>query len=543
MRKQAKFHKPDNSSVHRRGAENAEETQRERKKEVSWFFSAFPQRSLRLCGELNCASQGHLRGLNKFKLAILITLSLSFMTASAAVIGFTQKRENAGRPPNFVIIYADDLGYADIGGFGAAGYKTPNLDRMAREGARLTDFYVAQAVCSASRAALLTGCYPNRVGIQGALDHRAQYGVNDDEVTIAEALKPRGYATAIYGKWHLGHHPQFLPTRHGFDEYFGLPYSNDMWPNHPSAAKGYYPDLPLIENDKVVQVMPDQTQLTTWYTERAVKFIEKNKDKPFFLYLPHSMPHVPLFVSDKFKGKTQQGLYGDVIEEIDWSVGQALDTLKRLNLDRDTLVIFTSDNGPWLSYGDHAGSVGPLREGKGTSFDGGVRVPFVARWPGRIPAGAVNRQAAMTIDLLPTIAKLAGVRLARVIDGLDIWPLLANKRGARSPHDALYFYWGRELHAVRGGKWKLHLQHPYQHLESAGGGGKPSRYVRRELELSLFDLEKDVGETTNVAGKNPEVVKKLMTFVERARADLGDALTSREGKNVREPGRLAVSGK
>jgi len=474
---------------------------------------------------------------------VFFTLFASpFLTAD---VGFTQKRENAGRPPNFVIIYADDLGYADIGSFGANGYKTPNLDRMVREGARLTDFYVAQAVCSASRAALLTGCYPNRVGIQGALDHRAQYGVNDDEVTIAEALKPRGYATAIYGKWHLGHHPQFLPTRHGFDEYLGLPYSNDMWPNHPSAAKGYYPDLPLIENDKVVQVMPDQTRLTTWYTERAVKFIEKNKDKPFFLYLPHSMPHVPLFVSDKFKGKTQQGLYGDVIEEIDWSVGQVLDTLKRLDLDRDTLVIFTSDNGPWLSYGDHAGSVGPLREGKGTSFDGGVRVPFVARWPGRIPAGAVNRQAAMTIDLLPTIAKLAGAETPkdRIIDGLDIWPLLANKRGVRSPHDALYFYWGRELHAVRSGKWKLHLPHPYQHLESVGGGGKPGRYVRRELELSLFDLEKDVGETTNVASKNPDVVKKLMTFVERARADLGDALTSREGKNVREPGRLAVVGK
>jgi Sulfatase len=323
---------------------------------------------------------------------ILVSL-LGFISPCATVIGLTQSREDARRPPNFVIIFADDLGYSDIGSFGAAGYKTPNLDRMAREGARLTDFYVAQAVCSASRAALLTGSYPNRVGIQGALNHRAEHGINDREMTIAEILKTRGYATAIFGKWHLGHHPQFLPTRHGFDEYFGLPYSNDMWPNNPSAPKGFYPDLPLIENEKVAQLAPDQTQLTTWYTEHAVKFIEKSKDKPFFLY------------------------------------------------------------------------------------------------------------------------------------------------------DALYFYWGRELHAVRSGKWKLHLPHPYQHLEQAGGDGKPGLYVSQEQELALFDLEKDVGETTNVAGKNPDVVKKLMTFVERARADLGDALVGREGKNVREPGRLAASGK
>ena len=475
---------------------------------------------------------------------VFIALLSCFITASATVIGLTQGPRRSVRPPNFVIIFADDLGYADIGSFGATGYKTPNLDRMAMEGARLTDFYVAQAVCSASRAALLTGCYSNRVGIRGALDHNAQYGINDSEMTIAQVLKPRGYATAIFGKWHLGHHPQFLPTRHGFDEYLGLPYSNDMWPNHPSAAKGYYPELPLIENEKVAQLMPDQSQLTTRYTERAVKFIEKNRNKPFFLYMPHSMPHVPLFVSDKFKGKTQQGLYGDVIEEIDWSVGQVLDTLKRLGLDRQTLVIFTSDNGPWLSYGPHAGSARPLREGKGTSFEGGVRVPFVARWPGRIPAGTVNRQPAMTIDLLPTIAKLAGAETpkTRIIDGLDIWRLLTETNGA-SPHNALYFYWGGELHAIRSGKWKLHLPHPYQHLDGAGSGGRPGRYVRQDIGLALFDLEKDIGETTNVADKNPDVVNRLMSYVERARADLGDSLVGREGRNVREPGRLAISGK
>src|SRR5262249_55387775 len=265
----------------------------------------------------------------------------------------------------FVIILADDLGYADLGCYGARGYQTPNLDRMAKEGMRFTDFYVAQGVCSASRTALLTGCYPNRVGILGALGPKATHGISSKEKTVAEALKARGYATAIYGKWHLGHHPKFLPTRHGFDDYFGLPYSNDMGPKHPTAK---FPALPLIAGEKTIATNPDQTKLTTWYTERAVKFIARNKAKPFFLYVPHAMPHVPLHVSDKFKGKSKRGLYGDVIMEIDWSVGQILAALKKHGLDEKTLVIFASDNGPWLSYGDHAGSAGPLREGKMTTF-------------------------------------------------------------------------------------------------------------------------------------------------------------------------------
>lgn len=467
--------------------------------------------------------------------------SLALLTLAAFGLFLWQAPANqtaAKRAPNFVIVYADDLGYADIGSFGAKGYQTPNLDRMAAEGMRLTNFYVAQAVCSASRAALLTGCYPNRVGIQGALNHTANYGIHRAEMTIGEVLKQRGYATAAFGKWHLGHHPQFLPTHNGFDEYLGLPYSNDMWPQHPTQ-KNFYPDLPLIEGDKVAKLDPDQTQLTTWYTERAVQFIEKSKDKPFFLYLAHSMPHVPLHVSNKFKGKTQRGLYGDVIAEIDWSVGQVLDTIKRLKLDNDTLVIFTSDNGPWMSYGNHAGSPGPFRESKGTSFEGGVRVPFVARWPGRIPKSAVSRLPAMTIDLLPTLAKLAEAPLPpRTIDGLDIWPLLTNKRGAKSPHDAYYFYWGKELHAIRSGKWKLHLPHPYQSLSEAANDGKAGKFVRKEIELSLFDLEKDQGETTNVAAENPAVVKQLLEFAERARVDLGDTLTKREGQNVRAAGKL-----
>jgi arylsulfatase A-like enzyme len=449
----------------------------------------------------------------------------------------------AQRPPNFVIVYADDMGYADIGPFsaktGAARPRTPNLDRMAAEGVRLTNFYVAQAVCSASRMALLTGNYPNRVGIQGALNHTATYGINADEKTIAEVLKPRGYATAIYGKWHLGHEKPFLPTRHGFDEYFGLPYSNDMWPRHPQQ-KNFYPDLPLIENDTVVKLDPDQSQLTTWYTEHAVSFIERNRDKPFFLYVAHSMPHVPLFVSSKFSGKTPDGLYGDVIAEIDWSVGRILETLRKTGMDDRTLVIFASDNGPWLSYGNNAGSAGPFREGKGTTFEGGVRVPFIARWPGQVATGVTSDVPSMTIDLLPTLAGLAGAPVSsdRIIDGRDAWPVIAGKRDAKAPHDVLSFYWGAELHAVRRGRWKLHVPHPYQALESAGNDGTPGKYVRRELELSLFDLDADVGETTNVLAQHPDVVKQLMEDVERAREDLGDALTKRVGKNVRPAGKM-----
>lgn len=471
---------------------------------------------------------------------VVLVLALWFVALSVGE-GAKAVQRSKPRLPNVVLFFIDDLGYADVGVFNqnkaAMGYSTPNIDRMASEGIHLTDFYVPQAVCSASRAALMTGCYSNRVGISGALDHKANYGINANETTLGEVFKSRGYATAIYGKWHLGHLPQFLPTRHGFDEYFGLPYSNDMWPNHP-VNKNYYPPLPLIENDKVIQLMPDQSQLTTWYTEHAVSFIERNKDKPFFLYVPHNMPHVPLFVSDKFKGKTKRGLFGDVIEEIDWSVGQVMATLKRLNLDQNTLVIFTSDNGPWLSYGNHAGSAKPLREGKGTEMDGGVREPFIARWPGKIPAGTVSHEPVMTIDLLPTLAKLIGAEIPKdhIIDGLDIWPILSGKK-AKTPHDALYFYWGKELQAVRAGKWKLHLPHTYRFIETPGADGKPGKDSYPKIELSLFNLETDIGETTNLAGKYPEVVKQLMVFVERAREDLGDSLTHREGKNVRPAGK------
>lgn len=443
----------------------------------------------------------------------------------------------AERPPNFVIVFADDLGYADVGCFGGKELSTPNLDRMAAEGRKLTSFYVAQAVCSASRTALLTGCYPNRVGILGALGPASKNGIHDDETTIAEVLKPRGYATAIFGKWHLGHHPQFLPTRHGFDEYFGLPYSNDMWPKHPTAK---FPDLPLIEAERILEYNPDQTQLTTWYTERAVQFIERHRDQPFFVYLPHAMCHVPLFVSNKFAGRSPRGLFGDVIAEIDWSVGQILEAVKRCGVDDNTLVIFTSDNGPWLSYGNHAGSAYPFREGKGTAWDGGVREPFIARWPGKIPAGTSSAAMAATIDILPTFAKLAGAELpTRTIDGVDIWPALSGSVTAPSPRESYYFYWGQELHAVRQGPWKLHFPHSYRTLKEPGRDGKPGPYMEAKTELALYNLESDLGEQNNVAARNPQIVEKLTALAEQARDDLGDTLTQRKGRNVRAAGTVA----
>lgn len=447
----------------------------------------------------------------------------------------------AARPgdrPNVVLIFADDMGYADLGCYGSA-IPTPHLNGLAKEGVRFTEFVTAQAVCSASRAALLTGCYPNRLGILGALGPKSKTGLNTNEITIARMLKTQGYATAVFGKWHLGDDPKFLPTQHGFDDYFGLPYSNDMWPHHPTGGTNY-PPLPLIEGDRVIERMPDQTQLTTWYTERAVKFINDNKDRPFFLYVPHSMPHVPLFVSDRFKNKSGQGLYGDVIMELDWSVGQILNALRDHRLDRKTLVIFTSDNGPWLSYGAHAGSAAPLREGKGTTFEGGMRVPCIMRWTGKMPSGRVCQELASTIDILPTVAALTGAEFPqdRVIDGKNLWPLMTGQPGAKSPHDVFYYYWDRHLQAVRSGNWKLHLPHRFSSLEDPGASGQPGRYVQREIGKQLFDLANDMAEARNVAEAHPEIVQRLEALAEQARQDLGDSAEKRPGKNVRPPGRL-----
>ena len=433
--------------------------------------------------------------------------------------------------PNIILMFMDDMGYADIGAFGAKSYPTPHLDRMANEGRKFTDFYVTQAVCSASRAGLLTGCYNVRIGINGALGPKSNAGLNPDEVTIAEICKQKGYATACYGKWHLGHHKKFLPMQHGFDDYFGLPYSNDMWPYHPGVLHlpmeervKRWPHLPLIDGNKIINPKvsgKDQEMLTTQYTERAISFIEKNKDNPFFVYLPHSMVHVPLYVSDKFKGKSGAGLFGDVMMEVDWSAGEIMKVLRKHDLQENTLFLFTSDNGPWLNYGNHAGSAAPLREGKGTMFDGGCREPTLAWWPGTIPAGSECNEPAMTIDLLPTIAKLIDADLPKHrIDGKDISGLLTGD--AKSPQEAYYFYYGNQLQAVRQGKWKLHFPHGYRTMagKPGGTGGIPTNYSQAKIGLSLFDLHSDIGESTDVKEKFPKIAKRLKSLGEKFNQEL-----------------------
>ncbi len=456
--------------------------------------------------------------------------------------------------PNIVVIFTDDQGYGDVGVFGAEGFETPNLDRMAAEGRRFTDFYVAQPVCSASRVALLTGCYSNRVGIHGALGPSAKHGINDSELTLAELCRSRGYATAIFGKWHLGHHRQFLPLQHGFDEYLGIPYSNDMWPLHPSLVdlppsaakrKRGYPPLPLFEGNEIVdtEVTPeDQQTFTTRFTERAVSFIDRNADRPFFLYVPHPQPHVPLFVSDKFAGKSERGLYGDVMMEIDWSVSQILAALRRNNLDERTLVMFATDNGPWISYGEHAGTTAGLREAKGTTFEGGVRVPCIMRWPGRIPAGSVCNEPLMTIDILPTIAELIGGELPQHdIDGRNVWPLIAGEPDAKSPQEAYFFFYRQgDMEGLRSGRWKLHFPHAYRTLSGrkGGTGGKPVPYDQAKTELELYDLEADRNETQNVAGEHPEVLARLQKLADAKRRELGDRLRKIQGSGSRPAGRL-----
>ncbi len=448
--------------------------------------------------------------------------------------------------PNIVLIFMDDLGYGDLSCYGALGYQTPNLDRLSTEGVRFTNFLSAQAVCSASRAALMTGCYPNRVGISGALMPYSKNGIHNDEVTIAELLKQKGYATSIVGKWHLGYQKQFLPLQHGFDEYLGIPYSNDMWPvgfdGKPATIeqKMRYPTLPLIENnDKIAELktLDDQATLTTRYTERAVDFIKKNKKKPFFLYLPHSMPHVPIAVSTKFKGKSKQGLYGDVLMEIDWSVGEILKTLKEIGVEDNTLVIFTSDNGPWLNFGNHAGSSGGLREGKGTSFEGGQRVPCIVRWKGVIPEGLICNKLSSTIDIFPTLAGLCGVALPKhKIDGVDILPLMKGNMEAIPRKYFYYYYRKNNLEAVRRDDWKLVFEHPGRTYEGykVGNDGFPGgANENNPVPFALYDLRRDPAERYDVQATYPDIVAELQKVGELAREDLGDDLTKRVGKNIR----------
>ena len=453
--------------------------------------------------------------------------------------------------PNVVIVFTDDQGYQDLSCFGSPNIYTPHLDQIAADGLRLTNFYAAQAVCSASRAALLTGCYPNRIGIKEALFPQSKIGINPMETTLAEMLQEQGYKTGIFGKWHLGHLPKFLPNNHGFDEFMGIPYSNDMWPvdyegnqvdkNHRKAKR--YPQLPFFKNFDVVKeikTLEDQAQLTTELTEAAVDFIERNKDTPFFLYVPHPMPHTPIAVSDKFKGKSDQGRYGDVIMEIDWSVGQIMNKLKEHQLDKNTIFIFTSDNGPWLNFGNHAGSASPLREGKGTAWEGGQREPCVVSYPNGIEGGRVIDTPMMTIDLLPTIAEITGAKLPELkIDGKSVWDIWTGKSN-KSPHDAYFFYYkSNELHGVRYNDWKLYFPHTYRSLNGREGGkdGYPVNYDMNEIdEIELHDLKNDISESKNVADQHPKIVLEIKSLADEMRKKLGDKLLNIEGTENRPAG-------
>lgn len=422
----------------------------------------------------------------------------------------------AGKRPNVVVIFLDDSGWADFHPFGNPPYPTPNVERLAKQGCAFHNFYVPQAICSASRSALLTGCYPGRTKMFGAHGPRAR-GVDPSFATVGQVLQKAGYKTATFGKWHIGDQPETRPPARGFDESCGLMYSNDMWEHHPENPQNYKEPLQFWENGtvKIERVTPDDQQhLTRWYTEHAVDFIGRHKDHPFFLYVPHSMPHVPLYRSPAFAGKSGHGVHGDVITELDWSVGQILGALEKAGVAGNTLVIMTSDNGPWTSYGNHAGKT-PFRESKGTGFDGGTRSACIMRYPGQIKAGTVSKKAFCTIDLLPTIAKLAGAALPEnPIDGRDVWPLITGAKGATSPHEYYAFSTGAVFEGVISGdgKWKLHLPHKYRQLVRAGNDGAAGVYRQTEIGLSLYDMEKDPYETANVLEAQPDVAARLQAY-------------------------------
>ncbi len=433
--------------------------------------------------------------------------------ALAAIIALTASNAVAQKP-NIVIIFLDDAGWADFEPFGIPPYKTPHVRALAEEGCRFNQFYVPQAICSASRAALLSGCYPGRTKVFGAHGPNGR-GLEPKFMNVAEMLKKADYKTGVFGKWHVGDQPETRPAARGFDESAGLMYSNDMWEFHPENP-GHWGRFPLkyYENNEVTigrVTKEHQPFLTTWYTEKAVEFIGRHKEDPFFLYVPHSMPHVPLFVSEKFAGKSGAGLLGDVLMEIDWSVGQINKALKDHGVEDNTLVVFTSDNGPWVSYGNHAGAT-PFREAKGTSFDGGIRSACIAKFPGEIKAGSVSNTAWSTIDLLPTIAHLAKVALPEnPVDGENVWPVISGEPSATNPQEYYPFSNGNQFQGVISGdgQWKLHLPHPYRTLVKPAHDGQAGKYRQARIELSLFDLKNDPYETTNVAAKHPKVFAKL----------------------------------
>jgi len=469
---------------------------------------------------------------------------------SLLMFGFihAQPRKSELEKPNIIIINMDDMGYGDTEPYGATGYATPNFNRLAKEGMRFTHFYAAQAVCSPSRAALLTGCYPNRIGMSGgALMPWSTKAINTSEETIASLLKQSGYVTGMLGKWHLGHKPPFLPLHFGFDSFYGIPYSHDMWPvdyegkpiTDTSNWRMKFPPLPVLDGDKQVATitsLEQQSMLTTTLTEKAEQFIIKNKNHPFFLYLAHPMPHVPLAVSKNFDGKTGSGLFGDVISEIDWSVGKVLDILDKTRLSSQTLLIVTSDNGPWLSFGNHAGSSGGLREGKGTAWDGGTRIPCFIRWPGKVAAGVTCSQLLTQMDILPTIMAAANAVMPKQkIDGINFLPLLTG-RSTAGPREVFYVYYDvNNLKLVRYKNWELVLPHQSQAYSQGtpGKDGKPGPAPITGVPMALYDLTHDPGTVYDVQNQYPEIVAEILKYAEKAREDLGDDLTKRTGKNIR----------
>ena len=428
----------------------------------------------------------------------------------------------AASQPNIILINCDDLGYGDLGCYGSTLNRTPALDRMAQEGMKFTDFYMASPVCSPSRGAMMTGCYPRRIGF-GSFEGRwvlfpgQGVGLSTEEITVAELLKAQGYATMLVGKWHCGDQPEFLPTRHGFDHYYGIPYSNDM--GRQAGRRAHYPPLPLLGDEAVIQEQPDQAALTERYVEQSVRFIRENREGPFFLYLAHMHVHLPIYPADRFLKQSNNGRYGGAVEAIDWSVSVIMHELQRLGLDESTLVVFTSDNG---ARGDYGGSNGPLRGRKGTTWEGGQRVPCIMRWPGRIPQGAACGEIVTSMDLLPTFAGFAGAAPPsdRIIDGKDIRPLMSAEPDATSPHEAFFYYFKDNIDAVRSGRWKLHIRK----------GEEESR--------ELYDLEADIGETTNLYDQYPEVVRALEAKIEACRQDIGDEAAGMDGANCRPIGRV-----
>ena len=438
--------------------------------------------------------------------------------------------------PNIVFILTDDLGYGDLSSYGSKTINSENIDQLAKDGIKLTSYYAAQPVCSASRAAVLTGVYPNRIGIHNAFGPNSNSGISHSELTLAEMLKENGYSTGIFGKWHLGSKKEFFPTNHGFDEFYGILYSNDMWRWHPEYPEGYPEDLLLYRNESPIMEIIDQSDLTKDITSESIDFIERNKNNPFFLYIAHPQPHVPLFVSKDFENITGNGLYADVITEIDYSVGRVLRSLEENGLTENTVVVFTSDNGPWLSYGSHSGSSGIYREGKGTTWEGGVRVPSIIKFPNKLKSRVID-EPVMAIDWMPTFAELTNSKLSEnKIDGKNIWPLLTGETYS-SPHEKLYFYYRvNELHSIRMNNWKIHFSRTYRSLNGRPGGvdGIPVKYDMNLIEQNeLYNLKDDPRELNNVYNEFPEIAKKMEELGEKARSELGDNLTGKKGIEIR----------